>query len=373
MVTIHKLDTTNHRDVRRFVRFPFRLYRGCRQWVPPLLKGAYRQLDRENYSFYRHSDADFFLAMRKNEVVGRIAVLEPRRRNAHRGEKVALFYLFESVEDIEVAQALFSAGFDWARSRGLEYIMGPEGFVTGDGFGVLIKGFEYPPAMGIPYNYPYYDAFVRDSGFRKWADFYSARMPGTFRFPERLTKLAERVRQSRGIRVVRFNNKDELRAIAPKVLEAYNEAFEDNPRFVPVRGVDADEIVGRLIDMVRLDLLKLIAKDDEIIGFILAFPNVSRALQRCRGQLFPFGWALLMWEFNHTRWIDINGGGILPKYQGTGALVVLYDEMQRTGIEVRVDVAELVQINENNTKMVKEFESYGIAIHKIHRQYEREL
>ena len=373
MVTIHEVDITSHRDARRFVRFPFRLYRGCRQWVPPLLSGAYRQLDRDRYSFYKHSDADFFLALRRNEVVGRIAMLEPRRRNGIREEKTALFHYFDSVEDIEVARALFATGFDWARNRGLSHIMGPEGFVTGDGFGVLIEGFEYLPAMGIPYNYPYYDAYVQDSGFRKWADFYSARMPGDFKFPERLEQVAERVKRSRGIRVVRFDNKEQIHAIAPRIIHAYNGAFNDNPRFVPVSGADADEVIERLLGMVRPDLLKLIEKDGEIIGFVLAFPNVSKALQRCRGRLFPFGWALLQREFNHTRWIDINGGGILPKYQGTGALAVLYDEMRRMAIETGVEVADLVQINENNAKMVREFESYGTEAHKIHRQYERDL
>jgi len=373
MVTIHKVVTTNRRDACRFVRFPFRLYRGCRQWVPPLLSGAYRQLDRDTYSFYTHSDADFFVALRKNEVVGRIALLEPRRRNAIRAERTALFYNYDSVEDIDVARALFAAGFDWAHRRGLNHITGPEGFVTGDGFGVLIKGFEYLPAMGIPYNYPYYDAYVRDSGFSKWADFYSARMHADFKFPERLEQIAERVKRSQGIHVLRFDDKEQIRSVAPRVIDAYNGAFVDNPRFVPIIGEDVAEVSERLLGMIRPDLFTLIEKDGVIIGFVLAFPNVSRALQRCRGRLFPLGWLLLHREFNHTRWIDINGGGVLPEYQGTGALAVLYDEVRRMVAETGVEVADLVQINENNANMVREFESYGTEAHKIHRQYERNI
>ena len=159
---IHKVDTRAPADVERFVRFPFQLYRTCPQWVPPLVSSARKQLDRERHAYYQHSDADFFLALQGDEVVGRIAVLEPRKRNAYRDRNGAFFFLFETVEAIEVARALLAAAFDWARSRGLEQISGPEGFAAGDSLGALVEGFEHRPAMGISYNLPYYDAFLKD-------------------------------------------------------------------------------------------------------------------------------------------------------------------------------------------------------------------
>jgi ribosomal protein S18 acetylase RimI-like enzyme len=373
MIAVHKVDTTNPRDVRRFVRFPFRLYRGCSQWVPPLLSAAREQLDRERFPFYRHSDADFFLALQGGEVVGRIAVMEHRRRNAHWGKQGALFYLFETVDDREVSDALFDAAFSWARARGLEEILGPEGFMTGDGFGVLVDGFEFIPAMGIPYNYPYYDALVRAAGFEKWHDFYSCRLSADFELPDRFRRVAEKVKQRRGYRILRFESKDDLRRVAPRVIAAYNAAFADNPRFVPITGVDTQKIIERLIGLTRPDLVKVVAKDDAIVGFILGLPNVSRALQRCRGRLFPFGWALLLWEARHTPWVDLNGGGILPQYQGLGSDAILAYEMYTLIQEQGFEEADLVQIRDDNTKMVKELEAVGATINKLHRQYVRPL
>ena len=372
-VKIHKVDTTDQKDVERFIQFPFRLYRDCPQWVPPLVSSARKQLDRERHPFYRHSDADFFLALQGGGVVGRVAALEPRRRNAYRCQRGAFFYLFETVEDIEVARALFAAAFAWARSRGLEQISGPDGLLAGDGLGILIKGFEHRPAMGITYNYSYYDAFIQDSGFHKQTDYYSYYLPGDFELPERVCRIAEKMKERRGFRVLSFRTKDDLRASAPRVIEAYNAAFSENREFVPVTGDDAEKIAERLIDMTRPDLVKVVAKGEEIIGFILGFPDVSAALQCCKGRLYPFGWALLLWESRRTRWINVNGGGILPQHQGLGVNAILYHELHKTFQERGFLHADVVQVNEQNARMMRELEALGADSYKAHRIYERAL
>jgi GNAT superfamily N-acetyltransferase len=373
MVDIHKVDTTNPRDVKRFVQFPFHLYRGCPQWVPPLVSSARKQLDRERHPFYRHSDADFFLALQNGKVAGRIAVLEPRKRNAYRDRDGTFFYMFDTVEDVEVARALFAAAFDWTRSRGLEEISGPDGLLPADGLGVLVKGFEHRPAMGITYNYPYYDAYIKDSGFRKQTDYHSCHLPGDFYLSERIRRIAEQIKERRGFRVLQFESKDDLRAVAPRVVEAYNAAFAENREFIPITGDDAQKIAQRLIDLTQPDLIKVIAKDDVIVGFALGFPDVSAALQRCRGRLWPFGWALLLREARHTRWINFNGGGILPQYQGLGINAILYSEMYKTFRERAFLHADIVQVNERNDKMIREVEALGVEFYKMHRIYERPL
>ena len=373
MIEIHKVDTTDRQDVKRFVQFPFHLYRDCPQWVPPLVSSARKQLDRERHPFYHHSDADFFLAMQRGDVMGRIAVLEPRKRNTYRGRQGAFFYLFDTVEDKSVARALFAAAFDWARSRGLEEISGPDGLLPGDGLGVLVKGFEQRPAMGITYNYPYYDAYIKDSGFQKQTDYNSWHLPGDFELPERISRIAAKMQERRGFRVLHFRSKDDLRAAAPQVIDAYNAAFSENREFIPITGEDAKKITQRLIDLTQPDLVKVVAKGDEIIGFVLGFPDVSAALQRCKGRLWPFGWALLMREAKRTRWINFNGGGILPKYQGLGVNAVLYAELYKTFRERAFLHADIVQVNERNIKMTREMEALGADFYKIHRLYERAL
>jgi len=373
MPRIHRVDTENRRDVERFVRFPFRLYRDCPQWVPPLLSSARKQLDRDRNPFFRHSEAAFFLVLHSGEVVGRIAALEPRKRNRYRDRNGAFFFLFETVDDIAVARALFAAAFDWARERDLEEISGPDGFAPGDSLGALVEGFQHRPAMGIAYNYDYYDAFIQDAGFHKQTDYYSCYVPGDFQLAERFCRVAEKVKERRGFRVLQFGSKAELRTAAPAIVRAYNAAFSENREFVPVSGKDAERIVKRMIGMTRPDLVKVVVKEDEVVGFVLGFPDVSAALQRCAGKLYPFGWARLRREFRRTRWINFNGGGILPSYQGLGVNGVLYREMCEILHQGEFLHGEVVQVNEQNAKMVRELESVGIEPYKTHRIYERAL
>jgi GNAT superfamily N-acetyltransferase len=191
--------------------------------------------------------------------------------------------------------------------------------------------------------------------------------------PERVRLIAEKVKEKRGFRVLCFRSKGELQALAPRVIEAYNAAFSENREFVPVTGDDAQKIARRLIDMTQPDLVKVVVKREEIVGFVLGFPDVSAALQRCQGRLYPFGWALLLWESRRTRWINFNGGGILPQYQGLGVNAVLYSEMYNILRERGFLHADIVQTNEQNTRMVRELEALGVDFYKAHRIYERAL
>ena len=373
MAQVHKVDTSDSRDVERFVQFPFHLYRDCPQWVPPLVSSARKQLNRNKHPFYGHSDADFFLALKGGEVLGRLAVLEPRKRNSFRERQGAFFCLFEAVDDIKVARALFGAAFEWARQRNLEEISGPEGFLPGDSLGLLVKGFDHRPAMGITYNLAYYDQFVTDSGFEKQTDYCSCYMPGDIELSERFFRVVEKVKERRGFRVLEFRTKAEVREAAPRVIEAYNAAFSENREFIPIAGEDAKKIADRIIDMTQPDLVKAVAKGDEIAGFVLGFPDVSAALQRCKGRLYPFGWAMLLWESKRTRWINFNGAGILPKFQGLGVNAILYHEMYKTAKRRGFDHADLVQVNEQNSRMLQELEALGADLYKKHRIYQRAL
>ncbi len=162
---IRKLDIGRRRDVQALVMFPFALYRRSSQWVPPLVAAAAESLlDPRKHPFYRHSTADFILAESEGQPLGRIALIENRRHNTYRHSQAATFGYFEAVDDVAVARALFDAAFAWACERGLNEVIGPRGLIGAEAGGVLVEGFEHRAAMDIPYNPPYYDALIRDSG-----------------------------------------------------------------------------------------------------------------------------------------------------------------------------------------------------------------
>ena len=370
---VRRLDTTRARDVRQFINFPFELYQECPQWVPPILPEIRSILNRKKHPFYRHSDAEFFVAESEGHTLGRIAVIDNRNYNAYHGHKTGFFYFFEVVEDVAVAQALFNIAFDWARSRGLDQILGPKGFLQGDGMGILVDGFEYRPAIGIPYNHSYYEALVQGSGFEKETDFLSGYLSGDHELPQRFYDIAERVKARRGFWIKSFTNKKEMRGWIYRFGKIYNETFTDNWEFCPVTEEEMDVLADRLIAISDPRLMKLVMKGEEIVGFVFAFPDISAAIQKTKGRIWPTGWIHLLREFKRTDWVNLNGLGLMPGYRGVGANAVLYTELAKSVYDFDFKHADVVQVEERNAKSLGEMESIGVTWYKRHRIYGRKL
>jgi hypothetical protein len=370
---IHRLDPAERRDVRHYVEFPFRLYRENTLWVPPFVGEIRAQLDPDRHPFYEHSEAAFFLALEGDEVVGRIAVLDNARYNRYKGERTAFFYHFDAVNDRAVSRALFDAAFDWARGRCLDLMWGPKGFIAADGQGLLVEGFEHRPALGIPYNYPYYGGLLEDAGFEKQLDFISCYMDRNMTvLPSRFLEVAEKIKRRRGFRTVRFRTKAELRAMVSRVAAAYNSAFVEVQGYVPITEAEAKAISDRILAVADPTLITLLMKGDEIVGFVLAYPDLSAAIQRCRGRMWPTGWYHLLREFRRTRWLNFNGAAILEPHRGLGGNALMYAELYHTLIErTQYQYADLVQVQETNTRMIQELEALEVKPYKKHRVYRR--
>jgi len=370
---IRQLDTTLPRDVRQFIDLPFQLYRDCPQWVPPLLDDMRLVLNRRRHPFYEHSAADFFLAEQAGRPLGRIAVLDNRHFNEYHGRATAFFYYFDCVEDTAVSRPLLEAAFDWARARGLTHMEGAWGFLEGEGIGVLVEGFEHRPAIGIPYNYAYYDALLTDAGLQCKTDYYSGYLPGDHALSERFFKIAEKVKERRGFRIKSFASKRELRQWIPQILEVYNQAFTENLEYYPLTEAEGQAIFDRMITAADPRLIKLVLKGDQVVGFLFAFHDISAALQRIQGRLWPFGFIQVLLEFKRTRWVNFNGTGLIKGHRGVGANAVLYTEMARSIQEFGFEHAEVVQVEERNAKSMGDMKAIGVEWYKKHRVYGRGL
>lgn len=376
---ILQIDPTRRRQRRQFLDLPFRIYAQTRQWVPPLAHEARLVLDPERHPFYRHSQAAFFLALEGDRPVGRLAVLDNHNYNQFNRERTAFFYLFECEDRQAVSGALFEAGFEWARRRGLDKIIGPRGFTVFDGLGLLVKGFEHRPAFGLPYNPPYYPALVEAAGFVTDHESVSGYLDAQIiRFPDKIHQVAERVRARRGLVVKRFRKRGELRALAPRLKDLYNAALGGTAGNVPITEAEAQTLADQLIWFADPGLIKIVMKGEQPVGFLFAYPDISAALQRTRGRLFPFGWLHMLLELRRTEWININGAGMIEGYRGLGGTALLFSEMYKTVAgdspeERRYHYADIVQIGVDNEAMQREMRDLGIDFYKIHRIYTRPL
>ena len=230
MLTIEKIDTNNKSHAKRFVEFYYDLYSDCPYWVPPLYMDAYLPLNRKKHPFFEHSEADFFLAVRDGEVVGRICAGENKPFNEYHKTNKAQFYFFDAIDDLEVTRALFAAVFDWARKRSMDTLIGPKGLSPFDGYGIQIEGFEQRQMMTMMnYNYDYYPKLVEALGFEKEVDFVSCYLPSeAFKIPERVERIAQRVMARGNLWVKHFKSKKELVSWAQRIGETYNRTFIHN-------------------------------------------------------------------------------------------------------------------------------------------------
>jgi GNAT superfamily N-acetyltransferase len=375
MLTIEPVDLSSKQHLRRFIDLPYRLYQNHPQWVPPLRMDVELMLNKHKHPFYEHSDADFFVALRDDRVVGRIAALENRPFNGYHHTQQAQFYLFECEDDAEAAQALVNKVSEWARARGLHAIVGPKGFGALDGYGLLVDGFEHRQMMTMMnYNYPYYPRLVEALGFHKEVDFISCYLSAAaFNLPPRVHSIADRVQARGTLKVKRFTSKKELKAWADRIGQAYNNAFVNNWEYYPLTTREIKFILDNILVIADPKLIKIITHDDQVVGFLMGFHDVSAGLQKARGRLLPFGLLNILLDKRRTKWVAMNGAGILPEFQGRGGNALLYAEMEKTVKEFGFESADLTQVADTAVQMRSDLVNLGGQLYKTHRVYGKEL
>jgi hypothetical protein len=326
-------------------------------------------MNREKHPTYRYADVDFLVAESEGQTLGRLAVIHNRHHTEATGRRCAFFHYFDSVDDPQVSRNLFDAAFEWVRQRNLNEITGPRGLMRFDGTGLLVKGFEYPAMTGMTYNFSYYDKLVVDSGFEKVTDHYSGYLQSDYVLPEEIYKIAERVKQRKGYWVKTFQDKRELKKWIPPLREVFNSSFAKGRDFYPISEEEFDFLASRLLSVVIPNLIKFIMYGDQMVGFILAYPDVGDALRKTKGELLPFGWLTLLQAPKKSRRLLLNGYGLLPEHQGRGATALMYTEMYNTGKPLGYEYAESLQVDEGNLRSWSEHEHLKITFHKIHRSY----
>jgi GNAT superfamily N-acetyltransferase len=362
-------------SLKAFVNLTWTLNQGDPNWVPPLRMVFNALLDRDKHPFHQHADVAYFIAERGGKPVGRVAAVVNHRANEFHGDTTGYFGLFECIDDQAVASALLDRAAEWLKARGRTSIQGPFNLSTNDELysgGVLIDGFDTPPAFMMGHNPSYYQRLVEGAGFVKAKDLVAYWMADN-NPPERLTRGVERLAKREGFRIRSVDMK-RFKEEVSTVMDVYNSAWERNWGFIPMTDAEFDAMAREFKPVVDPSLV-LIAETTagEPIGFLLALPDLNRAIRHIpNGRLFPFGFLKFLWYQRKIPSLRVLTLGLKPGWQQSGIGSALYLRAFQVGAEKGYATGEASWILEDNGRMRQALEHVG-HVYKTYRVYERPL
>ena len=288
MAGIEIITVERESELKDFIDLPWEIYAEHPRWVPPLKKEVRRALTPGKHPFWEFSERILFLARRGSKTVGRIAGIIDCHNNQFHDEQMGVWGFFECADDLEVAAALFSSVETWVRRRGMTFMRGPLSPSTNYEAGLLIDGFDYPPALMMAYNPPYYPRLVESCGFIKEKDLLAFLIDGDYRLPEWMDRLAERMAKKRGIRIRPSHPKDVDSEFA-LIREIYNTAWSGNWGFVPLSDNEMKDIQKNVMEFTDPDLAFFIYYEDEPAAVCVIFPDMNPLLKRLNGRIGLLG------------------------------------------------------------------------------------
>ncbi|GAC1323756.1 MAG: hypothetical protein NVSMB25_20470 [Thermoleophilaceae bacterium] len=356
----------------RFIRLPWRIYRNEPHWIPPLIFERKRYLNRKKNPFFEHGEAEFFIAWRGGEPVGRISAQIDRDFNEFHGNTWGMFGFFECDDDPEAAAALLSAAEQWLTSRGRDRMIGPMDLTMNDEAGLLIEGYELKPMVKQPWQHPYYRGLLEGAGLTKAQDLlmWNLEVSDRSRMLPVLFELAEKLEPEHGIKL-RHMRKRDLQKEIKAFVEVYNAAWQTNWAFTPISESEMEHTAKEMKPILDENWLMVAEKDGDVAGVALTVPDFNQVLEKLNGRVLPFGWAKLLWHQRRVDRVRVGFLGVKPEYQHTGVAAAFYVEHFDMAASTRQTGGEMGWILESNVAMNRGMEAMGGRIVKRYRVYER--
>lgn len=366
---------SSKKDLKDFVRFNYTLYQDCPYAVPDLMEDTLNGFDRKNNAAFEFCEAEFFLAMRGGDIVGRVVAIINHRANQKWGMKKVRFGWIDFVDDKEVSKALLNAVEKWGKERGMDTIVGPLGFTDLDPEGMLFEGYDKNGSMYTIYNYPYYNEHMKSLGFEEdavWVDRiisipqkdgeHSANQQKFFR-------VAKIVQERFGFKIRKFKSKRDLRSsgYVLKLFEIINTSYKDLYGYSNMSRRQMESYAKMYLPLLDHRLISVVEnKNGEPIAVGVCMPNLTEAIQKAKSKLFPFGWwhilKALKWKRSKT--IDLLLIGALPEYQDTGCISLMFADMIPTAQDLGFEIAECCPQLESNTKALSVWRSLDSEVVK---------
>lgn len=346
-------------DLKAFVRFPFQLYKDCPYWVPPINKAEYFTLERGMDPDFGATKARLFLAERNGRIVGRIAAIINMKEFEKVGEKHTRFGWFDFEDDPEVSRALIEAATEWAQKEGGLLIKGPYGFTALDKAGMVVEGFDFTGPASTLYNYEYYRDHMVDMGFEKDVDWVEFEIITPKEPPARVLKAVDILQNRYGLHRIPLRTSKDVMRYVDDLFQLYVETYSELPGTVPLTQKQVEAYAKQYLPILRPDFVSFIADGEgEMIGFGITMPSMSRALQKAKGRLWPFGVWHIMQAKRKPRLADLVLIGIKKEWRSRGVHTIIFWETMRTYWQVGVEKVQVNPMLEQNARVQQLFKDY---------------
>jgi len=335
-------------ELKRFVRFPFDLYRKDPHWVPPFIKGELETLSPEGNPAFEYCEALYLMAFRNGKALGRIAGIINPRFNESWKNKDARFCWFDVIDDLEVSRALFHHLEKWAAQKGKTRLVGPMGFTTFERQGMLTQGFDEMPTFSGCYNFSYYPEHLRQLGFSTEIQYVEYELKVPEKVPDKIVRISNLIRERYGLRIIEGKSLKQMLPYADPVFRVINAAYKPLYGFTDLTEKQIAYFVKKYFSFLRPDFVSVVLdEEDQVLAFQISVPSLTRALQKARGRMLPFGWYHLMKAMRKPKRLDTMLTGVLPEWQSKGVnavfMVHLTDAAIRNGIVYAESNGELAE------------------------------
>lgn len=364
-------EVKSKRDFADFIKFPWKIYKRNPYWVPPLISDQKKLLSEKN-PFFEHTEKTFFLALKNNELVGRIAGFINHNHNSYWKEQTGFFGFYESINEQDVAKCLLDAVSNWAKGKGMSILRGPMNPSTNDECAFLKEGYDSPPSIMMTYNPPYYHQLMEKYGMKKAKDLYAYYHSTQAPIPEKLQRVVEKLTKKKNI-VVRPILRKTLEEDTEKMLRVYTSAWAKNWGFVPITENEFNATKEKLKRIYVPELALLAEVDKKPVGWSLTIPDYNQVLIHLNGKLFPFGIFKFLYYRRKIDQLRLLILGVTPEYRGLGVDALLYWHTFKNAKKLGYKGGEISWILEDNKMVINTLEMFGAKLYKKYRIYEKEI
>jgi len=363
------------KELKAFIKFSLKLYENNPCYVPALTYDEINTFDPKKNPALDFCEQVKFVAIRNGEIVGRIAGIINHDTNKWWKQEHARFGWFDVIDDQEVTKALLEAVESWAKAKGMNALKGPLGFTDLDHEGMLVSGFDEMGTFATIYNYPYYPTHMENLGFKKDVDWKEYQITIPDKIPERYTRMAAIVSQKYNVHTVKFKTAKELvKRYGEKIFKLWNETYNVLYGFAPLNDKQVQYYIKMYLSFARADLISLIVDmDDNVVGMGIAIPSLSKAFQKTKGDIFPFGFLHLLKALRKNDTVDLYLMGIHPDYQSKGLNSLIFADLIPIFIKNGYKLAETNPELEENGRIQVLWSEFSSRQHRSRRVYIRNI